>query len=271
MEPQAFVDEVSAQFRALSALMDLSNDDFIRTTEHAAQARLPGAMAAAAGVGRHLPRPLRGLVRRPRRGVLRRGRADVRPGRHQGGAHRGAGGVGAGTELLLPPVRLAGPAAGAIRADPDFIQPGSRRNEVISFVRGGLHDLVGQPHQLHLGRAGAGRPGACDVCVAGRADQLHHRRAASRTRRRPAGRSGRRTCMWSARTSSASMRCIWPAFLMAAGLPVPRTGVRPWLVDGGRREDEQVARQRHRRRPAGRDLRARPGALLPAAGGAVRQ
>jgi len=33
MQPQAFVDGVSAQFQAMSALMGVSNDDFIRTTE----------------------------------------------------------------------------------------------------------------------------------------------------------------------------------------------------------------------------------------------
>ena len=63
----------------------------------------------------------------------------------------------------------------------------------------------------------------------------------------------------------------WPAFLMAAGLPVPKRVTSQRLVDGRRREDEQVARQRHRAAPAGGDLRARPGALLPAAREAVRR
>ena len=38
----------------------------------------------------------------------------------------------------------------------------------------------------------------------------------------------------------------WPAFLMAAGLPPPRRISSQRLVDGRGREDEQVARQRHR-------------------------
>ena len=63
----------------------------------------------------------------------------------------------------------------------------------------------------------------------------------------------------------------WPAFLMAAGLPVPQARLLERLVDGRRREDEQVARQRHRAAPARGDLRARPGALLPAAREAVRR
>jgi hypothetical protein len=55
-----------------------------------------------AGVGRHLSRPLRGLVRGPRRGVLRRGRTDHPAGRHQGGTERRAGGVGEGAVVFLP-------------------------------------------------------------------------------------------------------------------------------------------------------------------------
>ena len=39
---------------------------------------------------------------------------------------------------------------------PEFIRPEARRNEVISFVRGGLKDLSDQPHQLRLGHPGAG-------------------------------------------------------------------------------------------------------------------
>ena len=38
----------------------------------------------------------------------------------------------------------------------------------------------------------------------------------------------------------------WPAFLMSAGLPLPQRVYLERLVGGRRREDEQVARQRHR-------------------------
>ena len=64
----------------------------------------------------------------------------------------------------------------------------------------------------------------------------------------------------------------WPAFLMAAGLPLPRRISVERLVDGRGREDEQVARQRHRAaRSWSATYRAGPGALLPAAGKAVRR
>ena len=44
----------------------------------------------------------------------------------------------------------------------------------------------------------------------------------------------------------------WPAFLMAAGLPLPKRVISQRLVDGRGRENEQVARQRHRAARAGR-------------------
>ena len=58
---------------------------------------------------------------------------------------------------------------------PDFIAPTSRRNEVMSFVRGGLRDLSISRTTLQLGHPGAGRAGPRHVCLARRAEQLRHR------------------------------------------------------------------------------------------------
>ena len=68
-------------------------------------------------------------------------------------------------------------------AHPDFIQPDSRRNEVLRFVEGGLSRPVDLAHQLRLGREGAGQPGPCHVRLARRADQLPDRGRLSRRRR----------------------------------------------------------------------------------------
>ena len=118
-----------------------------------------------------------------------------------------------------------------------FHRAASRRNEVISFVRGGLTRSVDQPHDVQLGHSGAGRARARDVCLAGRAEQLRHRAAASRTRRRRAG------SFWPADVHFVGKDIIrfhavyWPAFLMAAGLPVPKRVTSQRLVAGRRRED----------------------------------
>ena len=90
-------------------------------------------------------------------------------------------------------------------AHPDFVTPEKYRNEIVAFVKRGLYGSLDQPHHLRLGRAGARRSQACDVCLGRRADQLHHRDRLSRRRRR-ARISGRRTRMSSARTSRASTR-----------------------------------------------------------------
>ncbi len=72
----------------------------------------------------------------------------------------------------------------------------------------GPYGSFGFPHHLQLGREGAGCAGPHHVRLARRADQLHHRGRLSRHRqRRCSRRSGRPTCTWSARTSCASMRC----------------------------------------------------------------
>ena len=87
---------------------------------------------------------------------------------------------------------------------PDFILPPERRNEVVSFVKGGLEDLSVSRTHARLGHSGAGRAGARHVRVGRRADQLHHRRRLPRREQRRAGATGRPTCTSSARTSCAS-------------------------------------------------------------------
>ena len=91
-------------------------------------------------------------------------------------------------------------------ANPTFIGPETRRNEIVSFVRSGLQGPLDQPDDLRLGPAGAGRPEARHVCVGRRPQQLPHGHAASRTSTTRAGTTGRPTCTSSARTSSASTR-----------------------------------------------------------------
>ncbi len=69
------------------------------------------------------------------------------------------------------------------------IAPRPRKNEVVALHPPGAEGLrrhageagfVRLPHLLPLGGAGAGRSRPCDVCVAGCADELHHRRRLSR-------------------------------------------------------------------------------------------
>ena len=58
--------------------------------------------------------------------------------------------------------------------NPDFIRPETRRNEVISFVKGGLRDQSISPNHVQVGYPGSGRSGARHLRLARRALQLHH-------------------------------------------------------------------------------------------------
>ena len=110
---------------------------------------------------------------------------------------------------------------------------------------------LGQPHQLHLGHPGAGRSGARDVCVARRADQLHHRlRLPGRDRRAVAVLAGRPA---RGRQGNHPLPLRLLARLPDGGRHrAAEARVRAWLVDGRGPEDEQVARQRDRAGRAGR-------------------
>ena len=141
MDPQAFCDMNSAKFRELWEKLDISYDDYIRTTEE-----------------RHI------------RGVQELWRRVEAAGDIYLGAYAGwyavrdeafyteselteaPGGVklgptGAEVEWVEEPSyffrlsKYAEPLLAHYEKNPLFVQPESRRNEVMSFVRGGLKDL----------------------------------------------------------------------------------------------------------------------------------
>jgi methionyl-tRNA synthetase len=134
--PQQFTDEVSAQFRALWARMGITNDDFIRTTEE-----------------RHKKR-VQELFRRIR------DNGHIYKGTYTGQycvydeLYVDADGPGASCPECGRPTETVKEENYFFRLSafqdkllqlyteqPDFIRPETRRNEVISFVRGGLRDL----------------------------------------------------------------------------------------------------------------------------------
>jgi methionyl-tRNA synthetase len=136
MAPQAFTDQVSERFRDLARAMGISNDDFIRTTE-----------------ARH------------KRGVQQLWRELAARGEIYLGSYAGWYSVrdeaffaeselvdgkaptGAPVEWVEEPSYFFRLSAWQDRLlalyeeRPDFILPAGRRNEVVSFVKGGLQDL----------------------------------------------------------------------------------------------------------------------------------
>lgn len=134
--PQTFVDEVSEHFREMGEVLRLTNTDFIRTTQarhiEAAQAmwkRLEAAGDIYLGgyAGWYATRDEAFYAE----SELVNGKAPT----------------GADVEWVEEPSyffklsKYQQPLLDFYEANPDFILPESRRNEVLSFVRGGLKDL----------------------------------------------------------------------------------------------------------------------------------
>ena len=99
--------------------------------------------------------------------------------------------------------------------NPDFIQPESRRNEVLSLVQSGLQDVNITRAGPRLGHPRAVRRDVYDLRLVRRSAELHHRRRLRRRTRRDFASGGRPTFTSSARTSRASTapcgrRCFWP-------------------------------------------------------------
>ncbi|TVV73482.1 methionine--tRNA ligase [Sphingomonas solaris] len=140
IEPRALADEMSGYFQEMTRVLNISNDRFIRTTE-------PSHYAASQALWRAM-----------------QANGDIYLGRYEGwysvrdeAFYDEKELVGEGDARLSPqgtPVewtveeswffRLSAFADRLLahyEANPDFILPEGRRNEVVSFVRGGLSDL----------------------------------------------------------------------------------------------------------------------------------
>jgi methionyl-tRNA synthetase len=117
--------------------------------------------------------------------------------------------------------------------NPDFIAPSSRRNEVISFVKGGLLDLSISRTTFSWGIPVPGAPGHVMYVWL---DALNNYVTACGFPDEAAPRWD----FWPADVHFVGKDIIrfhavyWPAFLMSAGLPVPKrvTSNGWWLMDG---------------------------------------
>ncbi|MFZ3233898.1 MAG: methionine--tRNA ligase [Stellaceae bacterium] len=136
ISPQEFADRISGAFRDMTRLLDISQDEFIRTTE-------PRHTRAVQAIWRELER----------RGEIYLGRFagwySVRDEAfyEESELVDGKAPTGADVQWLEEENYFFRLSAWQDRllafydANPDAVAPRSRRNEVISFIRGGLRDL----------------------------------------------------------------------------------------------------------------------------------
>ncbi len=140
ISPQEFADRVSPAFRAVTRQLDISNDDFIRTTE-------PRHIRAVEALWRELERRGEIYLGRFAGWYAVRDEAFYDESELVDGPNGRRAPTGAEVEWLEEENYFFRLAAWQDRlldfyeANPDAVAPNSRRNEVISFVRSGLRDL----------------------------------------------------------------------------------------------------------------------------------
>lgn len=222
VSPQALADRNAAEFQRLSQALNISHDRFIRTTEPAHHLAVKALWRAMAANG------------------------DVYLDRYEGWYSVRDEAFYAEDELMDAPdgtrvspqgtpvewtkeeswfFRLSAYADRLLahyEAHPEFIQPASRRNEVIAFVRGGLRDLSISRTSFDWGVPVPGSPGhVMYVWV----DALTNYLTATGYPDTPAPGQPH----WPAALHVIGKDVVrfhavyWPAFLMSAGLPLPGT------------------------------------------------
>jgi methionyl-tRNA synthetase len=147
IDPQSFTDRVSQSFRDLAKAMNYSNDDFIRTTEPRHKDACQALWKAIAA--RQTPKGNDNIYLASYGGWY-----SVRDEAFWGEDELVTDAEGKKTAPTGAPVEWVEEPSYFFRLsewgdwllefydkNPDFIGPASRRNEVISFVKGGLQDL----------------------------------------------------------------------------------------------------------------------------------
>ena len=241
VDPQAFTDEVSQNFRHLAAEMNYSNDDFIRTTEprhfHACQAlwraiRDNGHIYLGSYAGWYAVRDEAFYTE-----------SELTENEHGNKVAPS----GAEAEWVEEPSyffdlsKWQQPLLDFYDSNPDFIGPETRRNEVVSFVAGGLNDLSVSRTSFNWGIPVPDDP---DHIMYVWLDALNNYQTAIGY---PETESGLYSKYWPADLHMVGKDIVrfhavyWPAFLMAAGLAPPkRVYAHGWLLNRGEKMSKSL-------------------------------
>jgi methionyl-tRNA synthetase len=235
VSPQSFTDEVSQNFRDLTAQMNFSNDDFIRTTE-----------------ARHKLACQEIWQRLQERGHIRLGNYagwySVRDEAFftETEVVDGKAPTGAPVEWVEEPSYFFNlsqwqqPLLDFYEANPDFVGPESRFNEVKSFVKGGLRDLSVSRASFKWGILVPGDP---DHVMYVWLDALtNYITASGWPTDSELGDPAKYEKLWPADLHMVGKDILrfhavyWPAFLMAADLPLPkRVYAHGWWTNEGQK------------------------------------
>ncbi len=234
LSPQAFTDKVSQNFRDLTRALNFSNDDFIRTTEERHVRSCQAMWKALQDKGEIYLGSYAGWY--AVRDEAFYGEDELTTG--PDGKKRAPS--GAEVEWVEEPSYFFRLSAWQDRLldfyakNPGFIAPESRRNEVLSFVRGGLNDLSVSRTTF---KWGVPVPGDPDHIMYVWLDALTNYITAAGY---PDTASETYRTYWPADLHMVGKDILrfhaiyWPAFLMAAGLEPPKRVFAHgwWTIEG---------------------------------------
>lgn len=237
VDPQAFTDKVSQNFRNLSEALNFSNDDFIRTTEERHKTACQALWKKLLENGEIYLGSYSGWYAVRDEAFYTESELAKQPD-----GTRIATASGAEVEWVEEPSYFFRLSAWQDRllafydAHPDFIAPETRRNEVVSFVKGGLKDLSISRTTFSWGVPVPDDP---EHIMYVWLDALTNYMTAAGY---PDTESEGYSRFWPADLHMVGKDILrfhavyWPAFLMAAGLPTPkRVFAHGWWTNEGQK------------------------------------
>ena len=240
LDPQSFTDKVSADFKDMARAMGISYDDYIRTTEDRHKASCAELWRRIAASGDIYLGHYEGWYAVRDEAFYDESELTARPDGTK------VAPSGAPVEWVREPSYFFRLSAWQDRLlkfyeeHPDFIAPTSRKNEVLSFVKGGLHDLSVSRTTFNWGIPVPDAPGHVMYVWL---DALNNYVTACGFPDETAARWK----YWPADVHFVGKDIIrfhavyWPAFLMAAGLPPPvRVSSHGWWVVEGEKMSKSL-------------------------------
>jgi len=237
VDPKSFTDGVSQNFRDLAAFMGYSNDDFIRTTEERHKKACQALWTRLQERGDIYLGGYEGWYAVRDEAFYTEDELEKKPD-----GTRVAKASGAEVEWVEEPsyfFKLSAYEDQLLKfydENPNFILPKSRRNEVISFVKGGLQDLSVSRTTF---KWGVPVPGDDDHIMYVWMDALTNYMTAVGY---PDEEAEQYKKYWPADVHMVGKDILrfhavyWPAFLMAADLPLPkRVFAHGWWTNEGQK------------------------------------
>lgn len=233
MAPQAFADQISAKFKAMATKLDLTHDDFIRTTEPRHIAACQALWQRLVEAGAIYLGQYEGWYSVRDEAFFDADEVTTTP------AGQRVAPTGAPVEWVVEPsyfFRLSAyqqPLLDLYERAPSSVLPAGRRREITSFIQSGLRDLSVSRTSFTWGVPVPGDPAHVMYVWL---DALTNYLSAVGYPDPDAPRWP----FWPADVHIVGKDILrfhtvyWPAFLMAAGLPVPASVVAHgwWVVEG---------------------------------------